>query len=223
LNPYPISPGDRFGRLVVLQRGEKTYLWLCLCDCGNTTVTRAGRLRAAHTRSCGCLVRDVTAARNTKHGACVRGKAWPEYRVWKRMVERCHDPRDKDYRSYGGRGIVVCERWRSSFQAFIADMGRRPGPPRHSIERAHNDGPYAPDNCRWATRSEQDRNRRNSRLITALGRTLTLAEWARETGVYPATISVRIKKLGWTAERAVLTPVPSRRGASWNGQPLEAR
>ncbi|HNC24842.1 MAG TPA: hypothetical protein PLU52_11600 [Opitutaceae bacterium] len=127
--------------------------------------------------------------------------------VWRSMINRCHRPEVENYPNYGGRGIAVCDRWRSSFDAFMADMGERP--PGGTIERRDNDGPYGPENCLWVTRADQSRNKRNNRLITANGRTMTMADWARELGINPAAILYRIRA-GWTAARAVTEPAPER-------------
>ena len=140
-----------------------------------------------------------------------RGSVTPEMKlirfVWRSMINRCHRPEVENYPNYGGRGIAVCDRWRNSFDAFMSDMGERP--PGGTIERRDNDGPYSPENCFWATRTVQAKNKRNNRLITANGRTMTMADWARELGINPAAILYRIRA-GWTAERAVTEPAPER-------------
>jgi hypothetical protein len=118
------------------------------------------------------------------------------------MNDRCTNPQNKVFQSYGGRGIVVCDRWRESFEAFLSDMGPRPSRD-HSIERRDNDGPYTPDNCIWATQREQTANRRSNRFMTHDGQTLHLAEWARRTGIGESTLRVRIKVLKWTIAQAL--------------------
>lgn len=127
----------------------------------------------------------------------------PEYNIWVKMKQRCLNPRNKDYADYGGRGIRVCARWLTSFENFFADMGPRPFA-KSTIDRyPDNDGDYAPFNCRWATRKEQNQNTRQTSFITAWGLTLSRAEWADRTGIPAETIRGRLR-LGWSPERAVV-------------------
>lgn len=136
-----------------------------------------------------------------KHGHAIGYGTSPEYRTWTAMRNRCHNRRNKSYPRYGGRGVRVCARW-NDFAAFLEDMGQRPSR-LHTLERGNNDGPYSPDNCRWATAKEQARNRRTSRRLAAFGRTQTVAAWAEETGLKPGTIHQRIDSYGWDVERAL--------------------
>lgn len=134
----------------------------------------------------------------------------PEYGVWFSMIKRCHDPNNKAYKDYGGRGIVVCDRWLGfdGFDNFIMDMGHRPSNDL-SLDRINNDGSYSLENCRWATRKEQARNRRSNKLFTVNGITKTIAEWAEwteQTGVDQKVISARVR-FGWTAELAIFSPL----------------
>lgn len=122
------------------------------------------------------------------------------------MIQRCHTPGSKSFKDYGARGIFVCDRWRYSFKNFITDMGRRPSA-GYSIERIKNAIGYEPGNCKWATRREQGRNQRSNHLLTFCGETKVIADWAVKTGLLSATISYRVLKLGWTAERALTTPL----------------
>ncbi len=127
-----------------------------------------------------------------------------EYTAWTNMKQRCENPQSEGYPRYGARGITVCERWHV-FEAFLEDMGRKPSP-EHSIERIDNDGHYAPDNCRWATRLEQGMNKRNNHWVTHEGVTLHLAEWARQAGVSVDTFWRRINRYGWSFDRAIRAP-----------------
>jgi hypothetical protein len=131
-----------------------------------------------------------------------------EHNIWSSMIQRCTDPQHKDYPRYGGRGIGVCDRWRF-FNLFLADMGSRPE--GKSIDRIDNDADYSPENCRWASLSEQARNRRTSKMVTFRGETKSLADWADELGIERKTLQMRLK--AWSVERALTTPyVPKKKG-----------
>lgn len=124
-------------------------------------------------------------------------RAWfkknPEYKVWRRMKDRCHNPKHERYPQYGGRGITVCTRWRSSFTAFLLDMGRQPSK-KHSLERKNNDKRYSPSNCLWATNHVQARNTQRTHFIRFKGRRQCLQDWADELGVTREVIYNRLKR-----------------------------
>ena len=132
--------------------------------------------------------------------------------TWRAMHNRCYNSNQKDYQHYGGRGIVVAACWhgKAGFEAFARDMGDRPI--GASIDRKDNDGPYSPDNCRWASRNDQAKNKRNNRWITANGETRHLADWARVLSCNPAAILARIQS-GMAEDEAVTKPIPERPNA----------
>lgn len=141
-----------------------------------------------------------------------RHNADPERLVLRLMINRCHNPKNPGFINYGARGIVVCDRWRNSYEAFLEDMGRRPGP-LFSIERIDNDRGYEPGNCKWATRTEQNRNTRQNVLLTAFGKTQCVTAWAEELGISAQLIRNRLRRRGWTVKAALTTPpAPMRHG-----------
>lgn len=158
--------GRRFGRLLVWQRAgskKNQAMWICRCDCGKEKLISSAKLSGG-TRSCGCLMLEVAAKMKTTHGQSKTS----EYNTWMAMKQRCYDSNSTSYARYGGRGIAVCKRWRDSFSAFLADMGRKPSS-KHSIDRINNALGYEPSNCRWATPSQQGFNRRPYRHIKRRG------------------------------------------------------
>lgn len=202
--------GMGFNRLTALrpagQAKDGRPLWLCRCECGKEVVVRKYQLmRYGQPKSCGCDTNDRKRAGKTTHGM----SRTSEYTTWFRMRNRCYDLTAHNYSYYGGRGIVMCERWKESFEAFLEDMGKKPSA-KHSIERIDNDGAYEKSNCYWATSLEQGHNKRNNRWIEFAGETKTLADWAKQYG-HPNNILHGRLAHGWTIEEALTTPVQKRR------------
>lgn len=205
--------GQRFGRWTALYDTGETAaggnrLWLCRCDCGTERVLRSAslRLKSAKPRqkasqSCGCLMRELARDSHLKHGHAQGGELSAEYRTWMGMKARCYQQRHSSYAFYGAKGIIVCDRWRQSFDAFLADVGPRPSP-KHTLDRINSRGHYEPGNVRWATMKQQQLNRTNNRWITAFGRTQTVTQWADELHMDPRTIRQRISA-GATTEQAL--------------------
>jgi hypothetical protein len=206
--------GKKYGRLLVINRhgitADRKITWLCKCDCGNEKIISGGSLRRGLTTSCGCYLSEVVRMsenKNKTHGM-TKTLTWNS---WASMKHRCNNIKAHDYPRYGGRGIKVCEKWLNSFEAFLADMGERPSK-SHSIDRIDVNGMYEPSNCRWATLLEQGYNKRNNANITFNGVKKCVAEWAAITGIKQKAIRDRIKD-GWTAEKALTTPVRIKRAA----------
>lgn len=204
--------GERFGRLVAITRSGK-QTWKFACDCGAVTEKRTSDVTTGRTRSCGCLLRETTTARLTRHGMADT----PEYHAWQAMINRCTNPNYEHFHCYGGRGITVAAEW-LNFTAFYAYMGARPSP-RHSIDRIDNNGHYEPSNCRWATKTEQMRNLRKNVFIEYEGKRQTIAEWARELGLSHATIWSRVNA-GHTTDRVLASGALHHRFVEFDGKRL---
>ena len=189
--------GQQFGRLTVVERaGSDGYnsLWRCSCSCGAgvEVIASNSNLRKGSTSSCGCFQRENARTQQTKHGK--RGTRI--YTIWRAIKQRCYDSSRPEYPNYGGRGIVMDDNWKNSFEAFYNDMGDPPTA-LHTIDRRDNDGPYSKENCQWKTMKEQQNNRRNNLpLLTHNGKTLSFTEWATELGVNPSTLRSRYHA-GW--------------------------
>lgn len=206
--------GKKFGRLVVIKRVGTSKkggnaIWLCECSCGQQAVIQAPDLKNNHTQSCGCLQKQITSRRSTKHGQTKNKKMSLTYRSWQGMKTRCLNKNDPTYSNYGGRGISICDRW-LKFENFFEDMGERP--PGYELDRIDNNGNYCKLNCRWVTSKINNRNRRNNHLITHEYKTMCLSEWAERYDIDPDTLGARLHKLNWPIKKALTAPVRYQRG-----------
>lgn len=204
---------ETFGRLTTIgprfmlpygTQGKKAPAQVCQCSCnGGYTVTRVSSLKTGLAKSCGCLLKEKTAAigrMNKKHGMY----GTTEYKSWQGMKSRCNNNRHHAYSDYGGRGISVHPDWdnpENGFQKFYDYMGPKPTP-EHEIERDNVNGNYEPGNVRWATVDEQARNKRNNVSVTYNGKTQCLAAWAEELGIKDGTLRDRLQR-GWSVEKAL--------------------
>ncbi len=199
-----ILTGRRFGKLTVVKLAYVKHgaHWHCQCDCGEYTISRTDSLlRENGTHSCRTCV-----AASQKVPIRVRDRR--VHGIWCAMMQRCYNPNTIGWKDYGGRGIEVWFFWHK-FDGFYASMGDPPSP-RHTLERVDNDGPYIPENCCWATRSEQQRNRRNTIFLEHDSRKQTLKEWATITGICAGTLESRYRK-GWLVKDLLTVPVNKRR------------
>ena len=191
--------GKRFGMLTVDKKAGVTNnktMWLCKCDCGNTTVVPTAYLNNGHTKSCGC----GNSKFHTSHGM----SRSHTYTVWHGMMTRVSDnPSSQGYKNYGSRGVTVCERWHK-FENFLADMGECPE--KMSIDRIDVNGNYEPSNCRWATQKQQMNNTRSNHIITFNGKSMTIQQWSDYIGIPGQTLRTRIKR-GWSIEDALTKKV----------------
>jgi len=197
--------GQNFGRLIVLGRcGRNKHghvTWYCRCSCGKEKIITGNELKNGHTKSCGCLFLE---GNHKKHGY----KYSKIYATWQHMRQRCVNSNDDEYTNYGGRGIIVCERW-MQFENFLADMGEPPTS-KHSIDRIDNNGHYCPKNCRWATIAQQARNKRNNHRVTYRGTTKSVIEWSENVDIPYNTLIKRLYR-GWSVEKTLTTPVNRRK------------
>lgn len=195
-----ITIGRKYGKWTVLSEGSPSKWnhprWECRCECGKVALLYGSALNCATTAGC-------KSCGKIKHGATVSRIMSPEYKIWKGMIQRCHNPKNKGFVIYGALGISVCAEWRGEggFQAFLIAVGEKPSP-LHEIDRIDPYGNYQPGNVRWATRKENARNHRSHRLLTIDGHTKKLCEWAELVGLRSSTITNRLKR-GLDAKTAV--------------------
>lgn len=195
--------GKRFGRLVVIKYAGKLK-WLCKCDCGTIKEVNGESLRRKQTQSCGCLCKEHHPK---KSGGDSNTKL---YRRWRSMRNRCNDKNSTSYKDYGGRGIFVCKEWNESYLEFKKWSLSHGYKEDLTIERIDNDGPYSPENCRFATRKEQAHNRRDTRLITIGKVTKPAKEWVKDCPVGYDALLGRLNS-GWSESEAIFAENASAR------------
>jgi len=183
------------------QRGY-TRMMRCQCECGEVRVISLHSIKRGDSKSCGCRQEELYISSMSKHGVDRRSRT-TEYKSWLHMIERCENRNCKSFPNYGGRGITVCTRWRWSFHEFIRDMG--PKPKGYTIERIDVDGDYFPENCKWASKKEQSRNRRNVHRVQVGEKILKIHEWSEISGVSSEKIYERIFTRGWEPIIAIFT------------------
>lgn len=198
--------GKKFNRWTIMAFDHigcsRSAFYLCRCDCGTIRTVNLAQLKNGHSKSCGCLRRDSA----TVHGGTggYKGHKPRLYKIWSGIKDRCKCSTNKDYKNYGGRGILVCDSWLSfdAFRNWALQNGYRDN---LTIDRIDVNGNYCPENCRWATLKEQSRNRRTSQMITFGGKTQCATAWCEELHMNRNLVSQRLKA-GWSIERALLTP-----------------
>lgn len=209
--------GMRFGRLVVLYRcenknGGRFPAWTCVCDCGNIVDILGCNLRTGNTKSCGCYRELCRSRYNIKHGYSNHHLRT----VYSSMKDRCYNPNSDSYRNYGARGIKICDEWNNDYASFVRwalDNGYEfiPDDKRNnmlSIDRIDCNGPYSPENCRWADRITQANNKLSITKLTYMSETHSVAEWGRILGINASTIRYRLKH-EWSVEDALSKEVQS--------------
>ena len=199
-----LYPQVRIGRWTLLEKTGATTaagsnLWHVRCICGYEGVRKASVLTNKKSLSCGCYRTEM----RTIHGAY----GTKTHKVWSNMIQRCTNPKNPQFHDYGGRGIVVCDRWRM-YGNFVSDMGA--SEPFMTIERIDNNMGYMPSNCRWATRAGNLSNTRRNKHVTFNGKTQTVTQWALELGINSRTLFARLE-YGWPVERALTETLAARR------------
>lgn len=196
--------GQRFGRILVIERSHKNHveawMWLCLCDCGKEMLRSSAELRRKTT--CGCdRSKAIAGLGRINHGAT----GTKEHNIWMSLTYRCASERYDVTGRYFLRGIRVCDRWINNFPAFLEDMGPIPDG-KDSIDRIDNDGNYEPGNCRWANKEEQANNRSTNVIIEMDGERLSMTQWAKRYGLTRYYVWARLKR--GMSLREALKPKP---------------
>lgn len=214
--------GQRFYRLLVIKRNETNTksggaLWICQCDCGNTTIVSTDRLKNGHTKSCGCLHKEQITKLGHETGKVNIIKAQKAsikhgehrtrlYRIWQCMKTRVTNMNRDESERYSKRGITICEEWANSYESFRDWAIANGYQDNLTIDRIDNNKGYDPSNCRWADRTTQNNNRSNNVILEYNGKSLTVAEWSKETGINYETLRYRIE-IGWNVEDILTKPV----------------
>lgn len=191
--------GQKFERLLVVSREPSKnghVSWLCLCDCGNYTTVRGDKLITGHTKSCGCLHKEAIHETHGKSKTRL-------YKTWQGMKKRCYNKTSRCYKDYGGRGIKICSEWKDDFMAFYNWSMINGYAENLEVDRIDNNKGYYPNNCRWATRKQQNRNTRQNRYFTYNGETHCLSEWCEILGLNLNTVTSRLYKQNWTISEAL--------------------
>lgn len=202
--------GKKYGRLTVIEfvgkNKHRAALWLCKCECGNTIIAHGASLRSGNTRSCGCLMREYSRKLNYKHGI----SQTRIQNIYNGLKARCYNKNNPRYKSYGYRGVQICDEWLKSVKNFYDWAMSNGYKDDLTIDRIDNNGDYCPENCRWVNLQEQNRNTSRNRLFTMNGKTQCVTDWAKVLGLNPVTVLGRINRGKWSVEKALTTPVKHR-------------
>lgn len=201
--PQTIFPNQKYGRLTVIERSKtNTRYFKCRCKCGNEKEVFTSHLLQGRTTSCGCYHKEVISKLmkqvNRTHG--MYGTS--TYNAWAAMLDRCRNPKSRQWKDYGGRGIKVCDEWKT-FEKFYTDMGDKRG---LTLERIDNELGYSKENCKWATCKEQANNRRACVVLEFQGMKKNITQWSEELGVSRRKIYDRLRRGNWSIEKALTTP-----------------
>lgn len=202
LSQYKDISGQKFGRLTAIKRmytKNHKSIWLCKCECGNVIEVPINSLTCNNTKSCGCLHHDMMLKRNTKHDK----RDTRLYRIWANMKQRCYNSNHPSYKNYGARYIKVCDEWLDDFTAFYDWSMLNGYDDTLTIDRINNNGNYEPNNCRWADRNQQNRNKRNNINYTFNGETHCLKDWCKLQRLNYGTVISRLNDSNWTIEKAL--------------------
>lgn len=188
--------GMRFGRWLVVHRANtgRHVKWLCRCDCGTERAVSGTDLQSGKSASCGCVKRE-------RAGMTLRKLRTREYNAWNGMKQRCYYEKHVEFHRYGGRGITICDEWKSDFDTFLSDMGLCPE--GMSLDRIDTDGPYSPSNCRWATKMEQSANTSKNVYVAHGGRDWTLKQLAEHLNINYYRLHAYFRRRGLSLEAAI--------------------
>lgn len=195
--------GHKYNRWKVINflyyNGNDSY-YECLCDCGTKSIISRKSLIKEKSKSCGCYQKEIPNNKRT-HG---EANKTDEYRIWRAMKYRCHVSSCRNYMSYGGRGIYVCDEWLNSYEQFLFDMGRRPTK-KHTIERLNNNKGYSKDNCIWATYKQQANNKRSSSIVNINGEALTISQARDKFSITKSKLDDLLYRKKMSKEAAIIS------------------